>query len=59
MDVCTPNFLIQESIYRSRGFFDELLVEPMRWEAGDLIPPKGPGLGVDLDEKALKKHAVT
>jgi 2-dehydro-3-deoxyphosphogalactonate aldolase len=58
MDVCTPNFLIQESIYLSRGFFDELLVEPMSWEAGDLIPPKGPGLGVDLDEKALKKHAV-
>ena len=59
MDVCTPNFLIQESIYKSDGFFNELLKAPIRWEDGYLIPSEEPGLGVDLDEKALKKYQIS
>jgi 2-dehydro-3-deoxyphosphogalactonate aldolase len=59
VDVCTPNFLIQESIEQSHGFFDELVVTPFQWEDGDLIPSDAPGLGVELNEEALAKHAIS
>ena len=47
---CTPNFLILESIQRWDGFHAKLLKTPIRWEAGYVIPPTAPGLGVELDE---------
>jgi len=56
LDAAIPNFLIQESIYKSGGFFDELLVEPLEWDAGDLLLPDRPGLGVNLNEKTLEKY---
>jgi 2-dehydro-3-deoxyphosphogalactonate aldolase len=56
LDSCIPNFLIQESIYRSRGFFDELLVRPFSWDAGYLAVPDSPGIGIDLNVAALEKH---
>ena len=59
VDMCIPNFLIQESIEKSGGFFDELLTEPLEWKDGYLLPPAGPGLGVELDEKALNRHGVS
>ena len=48
---CTPNFLILESIEDWGGFHAEILKTPMRWEAGYVIPPAAPGLGVELDEE--------
>jgi len=56
LDVAIPNFLIQESIFKSGGFFDEIVVEPLRWEAGDLIFEDRPGIGVELDEAKLAKY---
>lgn len=56
LDACIPNFLIQESIFKSGLFFDEILVEPLEWEDGDLLLPNRPGLGVELDEAKLVKH---
>jgi galactonate dehydratase len=56
IDANIPNFLIQESIYKSRGFFDEIVVEPFEWENGDLIPSDKPGIGIDLDEDKLELH---
>jgi 2-dehydro-3-deoxyphosphogalactonate aldolase len=50
LDVCSPNFLIQEGIGTWGGIHAELLKEPIRWEDGYIIPPTGPGLGVELDE---------
>jgi galactonate dehydratase len=47
---CSPNFLILESIQRWDGFHAKLLKTPIRWEAGYVIPPTAPGLGVELDE---------
>lgn len=58
LDAAIPNFLIQESIYKSRDFFDELLKEPFEWEDGDLLLPNRPGLGVELDEETLEKYKV-
>ncbi|MHC4709170.1 MAG: mandelate racemase/muconate lactonizing enzyme family protein [Planctomycetota bacterium] len=56
IDANIPNFLIQESIYKSRDFFDELVVEPFEWDQGDLIPSDRPGIGIELDEEQLEAH---
>ena len=56
IDANIPNFLIQESIYKSRDFFDEIVKEPFEWENGDLIPPTRPGIGIELDEAKLEAH---
>ena len=54
--VCSPNFLILEGIERWQGFHAEVLVKPIRWEAGYVVPPTEPGLGVDLNEQVLAAH---
>jgi 2-dehydro-3-deoxyphosphogalactonate aldolase len=56
IDANIPNFLIQESIYKSRDFFDEVVVETFEWDNGDLIPSERPGIGIDLNEEALEAH---
>jgi L-alanine-DL-glutamate epimerase-like enolase superfamily enzyme len=53
-----PNFLIQESIYKSGGFFDEIIIDPFVWENGDFILTDRPGIGCDLNEEGLAKYAV-
>jgi galactonate dehydratase len=53
----TPNFLIQESIEKFEGFHAELLLRPLRWEEGYLIPSKEPGLGVELNMDVVRRHS--
>jgi len=53
---CTPNFLILESIQQWGGFHAQILKKPIRWEEGYVIPPTGPGLGVELDEAVALSH---
>ena len=59
LDTCSPNFLIQEGIQSWGGFHAEILVEPVQWEAGYIIPPERPGLGVELDEEVAARHPYT
>ncbi|HJL51583.1 MAG TPA: mandelate racemase/muconate lactonizing enzyme family protein [Arenicellales bacterium] len=56
IDANIPNFLIQESIYKSGGFFNEIIKEPFTWEDGDLIPSDRPGVGIELDETKLETY---
>jgi galactonate dehydratase len=56
---CSPNFLILESIGRFDSFQAELLHNPVRWEDGYVIPPTGPGLGVELNEAVALAHPYT
>jgi len=35
---------------------EEILREPLQIENGDLLVPKGPGLGVEIDERVLEKY---
>ena len=59
IDVCSPNFLIQEGIQTWGGFHAEILKEPIGWEQGYIIPPTRPGLGVELDEAVAAQHPYT
>lgn len=56
---CSLNFLILESIGRFDGPFMDFLTTPITWEAGYVIPPKAPGLGVELNDAALAAHPYT
>jgi len=56
LSTCSPNFLILEGIERWQGFHAEVLVKPIRWESGYVIPPTEPGLGVELDEAVIARH---
>ena len=58
LDVCSPNFLIQEGIETWEGFHADILKEPIKWEKGYIIPPTTPGLGVELNEEVLAKYAT-
>ena len=58
LDVCSPNFLIQEGIHKWDGFHAEILEEPLQWENGYIIPSTKPGLGVTLNDEVLRKHAI-
>jgi len=59
IDANIPNFLIQESIYKSRGFFDDIVIDPFEWEDGDLIPSDRPGIGIELNEEKLESCRST
>ncbi|WP_373088843.1 mandelate racemase/muconate lactonizing enzyme family protein [Sneathiella sp.] len=59
LSTCTPNFPIQESINDMGDFHAEILKESIRWEAGFIIPPTKPGLGIELDEEVIARHPFT
>ncbi|MBV9317761.1 MAG: mandelate racemase/muconate lactonizing enzyme family protein, partial [Gammaproteobacteria bacterium] len=37
-------------------FHAQVLVKPIRWESGYVIPPTEPGLGVELNEAVIAQH---
>lgn len=57
---CTPNFLIQEQSigihYNEGAEVLDYLVDPevFRFHDGDLLRPTGPGLGITVDEAAVR-----
>ena len=57
--VCSPNFLILESIQQWGGFHADVLKTPIQWQDGYVIPPTAPGLGVELDEDVAAAHPYT
>jgi L-alanine-DL-glutamate epimerase-like enolase superfamily enzyme len=54
-----PNFLVLETIGTGGGFHAELLTRPLVWEAGYVLAPEGPGLGVEIDEAVARAHPWT
>jgi L-alanine-DL-glutamate epimerase-like enolase superfamily enzyme len=56
VDTCSPNFLIQEA---NQGPLHRVIFkEPLVFEEGFIIPPTGPGLGIELDESVVKRVEV-
>ena len=54
LDTCSPNFLIQE--FNATALHADLLKEPLVFEQGQIVPPTGPGLGVELNEEVVAAH---
>ncbi|MEN0001197.1 MAG: mandelate racemase/muconate lactonizing enzyme family protein [Pseudomonadota bacterium] len=52
-----PNFVILEAIKDWGGFHAELLDEPLHLSDGYTAVPKGPGLGVTLNEAVARAHS--
>lgn len=40
-----------------RFYLDDLIKEPYQYKDGSIIVPHGPGLGIELDERKLKKYS--
>ncbi|MEX0763311.1 MAG: galactonate dehydratase [Dehalococcoidia bacterium] len=57
LDACIPNFALQEYTGESEPPKSDLLVNPLKLESGYLHVPEGPGLGITLNDEALK-HPV-
>ncbi len=59
VDACTPNSVIQEFPAMETGadLGTGLLRRPFRLEQGYIPVPDGPGLGIEVDEDALRAHA--
>ena len=53
----TPNFLIMESIKTWDGFHEEVLMEPLNWVNGNIIPSDKPGLGVELNLEVVRSNS--
>ncbi len=51
VDACTPNFLIQEQVSLGKGY----LKEPFVVRDGCVEVPEGPGLGIEVDEEAVRE----
>jgi 2-dehydro-3-deoxyphosphogalactonate aldolase len=54
LDVCSPNFLIQE--FNTTELHNEILKKPIQFKNGYIIPPTDPGLGVELNEDVIAEH---
>ena len=54
LDACIPNFALQEYTGESEPHKSELLKNPLELKDGYITVPDGPGLGVEINEEALK-----
>ena len=57
LDTCSPNFLIQEA--NQGPIHHTIFKEPLVFENGYIIPPTGPGLGIELDMDLVRQRLVT
>lgn len=51
-----PNLRVMETDIDSAPWRDELFSQPAVIEAGDMLLPKGPGWGVDVNEAGVRAH---
>ncbi|MBJ2153486.1 mandelate racemase/muconate lactonizing enzyme family protein [Paracoccus sp. IB05] len=56
LGVTIPNLLLVETIETGGAFHQRLIKNTIRWEDGYILPPEGPGLGIDFDEDLARAH---
>ena len=54
LDACIPNFILQEYTGEDKPPKSEVLKAPLVMDAGHLMVPTGPGIGVELNVEAVK-----
>ena len=50
------NFMIIEGLETWSGFDASLLIDPLKWENGNIIPSEEPGLGIEINESKLEEY---
>ncbi|NUQ00443.1 MAG: mandelate racemase/muconate lactonizing enzyme family protein, partial [Armatimonadetes bacterium] len=53
---CVPNFWLLETMSTDVPYRRDLTTEALRFEAGCILIPDGPGLGIDLNLEAIAEH---
>ena len=56
LDLATDNFAVQEGGMVGRTTMEDLFPVQVPYEAGHLLPPDRPGLGIEFDETAAEKY---
>ena len=59
LGLCSPNFLIQESIETLGSFHADILTKPIQWQDGFILPLNEPGIGVQLNEEVALANPYT
>jgi L-alanine-DL-glutamate epimerase-like enolase superfamily enzyme len=54
-----PNLLMAETIETGGAFHQALIRNSITWQDGFILPPEGPGLGIDFDESLARSHPYT
>jgi len=56
LNLACPNFGVQEQPRRPGTTLTDVVPVQPEWEDGYLLPPTRPGLGIEFDREAAKKH---
>ena len=56
LDLATSNFAVQECARVPGSLLNELFPVQVPFDAGYLMPPTKPGLGIEIDESAVEKY---
>ena len=57
LDVATDNFAVQEGGLIGKAVMEDLFPVQVPYEAGHLLAPAGPGLGIEFDEEAVAAYS--
>ena len=58
LNLSCPNVGVQEQPRKPGTWLQDVVPVQIEWEDGYLLPPTGPGLGVEFDREAAKKHPM-
>jgi galactonate dehydratase len=58
LNLSCPNVGVQEQPRRPGSWLQDVVPVQIEWEDGYLLPPKRPGLGIEFDREAAKKHPM-
>lgn len=56
LNLAVPNFGVQEQPRRTSTALVDVVPGQPQWEAGYLLPPTAPGLGIEFDREAAKQY---
>jgi galactonate dehydratase len=56
LNLATPNFAVQELPQATGTVLTDVVPVQPEWRDGYLLPPEGPGLGIEFDREAARAH---
>lgn len=56
LNLATPNFAVQEQPLATGTTLTDVVPVQPEWKDGYLLPPSGPGLGIEFDREAARAH---